>query len=94
MKKKYVLKPRVKVFILLFVISYFSIAFLKQELKMRDQYDKADGLKQEIAEVQERNEELQRLIQYTKSDEFIEKVARERLGWVKEGEIKFIEKKN
>jgi len=94
MKKKYVLKPRVKVFILFLIIGYFSVVFFKQELKIREQYDRADELRQQIAEVQEKNKELERLIQYTQSDEYIEKVARERLGWVKQGEIKFVEKKN
>lgn len=88
------LKPRVKIFIIFLVICYFSVAFVKQEVKMREQHEKADALRQQIADIQARNQELQRLIEYTKSDEYIEKVARERLGWVKEGEIKFVEKKN
>ncbi len=81
-------------FIILLVICYFSVIFVKQEIKIRQQHAKADALRQQIAEMQSKNRELQRLIQYTQSDEYIEKVARERLGWVKEGEIKFIEKKN
>jgi len=94
MKKKYILKPRLKIFIMFLAICYFSVAFVKQEIKMREQHERADALRQQIAEVQERNRELQRLIEYTQSDEYVEKVARERLGWVKEGEIKFIEKKS
>ncbi len=32
------------------------------------------------------------MIEYTDTLEFIERAAREYFGWVKEGEIKFIEK--
>jgi len=94
MKKKYVLKPRVKILLLFLIIGYFSVIFIKQEFKIREQYDEANALRQQIMEVREKNQELERLIQYTQSDEYIEKVARERLGWVKDGEIKFVEKKN
>lgn len=94
MRKKYVLKPRVKIFLLFLIIGYFSVVFIKQEFKIREQYNEANALKQQIMEVREKNQELERLIQYTQSDEYIEKVARERLGWVKDGEIKFVEKKN
>ena len=51
-------------------------------------------LEQQIEQVEELNADLERQIEYTKSKEYIEKVARESFGWVKEGEIKFIEKKN
>ena len=50
---------------------------------MDDQAHKIEHLKEEIAQTEEMNAELERLIQYTESEEYIEKVARERLGWVK-----------
>ena len=53
-----------------------------------------EQLQQQIEQVEELNADLERQIEYTKSPEYVEKVARERFGWVKKGEIKFIEKKN
>ncbi|NLI60357.1 MAG: septum formation initiator family protein [Clostridiales bacterium] len=93
-RKRYVLKTRMKVFLALLFLGYFGIILIKQEIKMDDQAHKIEHLKEEIAQTEEMNAELERLIQYTESEEYIEKVARERLGWVKKGEIIFIEKKN
>lgn len=93
-RKRYVLKPRVKLFIALLVIGYFIFTFIQQELKIQEQYARMEALRQQIQQVEEYNAELERQIEYTKSDEYIEKAARERFGWVKKGEIKFIEKQN
>ena len=93
-RRKYVLKTRVKFMIAMLVIGYFLLTYVQQEWRIRDQYAKMEYLEQQIEQVEELNADLERQIEYTKSKEYIEKVARESFGWVKEGEIKFIEKKN
>lgn len=93
-RKRYVLKPRTKIVLVLLFLSYFGITMFKQEIKMNDQDDKIKHLKEQIAQAEDTNADLDRALQYTESEEYIEKVARERLGWVKKGEIIFIEKKN
>ncbi|NLN42377.1 MAG: septum formation initiator family protein [Clostridiales bacterium] len=92
-KKRYTLRLRTKIFLALLFLGYFGITMLKQEIKLNEQKAEIQHLKEQIAETEEVNAELERLIEYTESEEFIEKVARERLGWVKKGEIIFIEKK-
>ena len=61
---------------------------------MKEQLGKIAHLEDEVEATDEMNVELQRLIDNAHSDEHIERIARERLGWIKEGEIIFIEKKN
>ncbi len=92
-KKRYTLKPRTKILLALLFLGYFGITMFKQEIKLNEQKAEIQHLNDKIAETEEVNAELERLIEYTESEEFIEKVARERLGWVKKGEIIFIEKK-
>lgn len=60
---------------------------------MDEQRERIHALKEQIAHTEDTNADLEHMIHYTDSDEYIEKVARERLGWVKKGEIIFIEKK-
>ncbi|HZJ56707.1 MAG TPA: septum formation initiator family protein [Clostridia bacterium] len=93
-KKRYVLKPRLKIFLALLAIGYFGFNLLKQEIKINEQDDRILDLREKIVQAEDTNAELERLIQFTESEEYIEKVARERLGWVKKGEIIFIEKNN
>lgn len=93
-RRRYVLKPRAKLMIAVLMIGYFIFTFVHQEIKMREQHVQMEHLRQKIQQVEEYNAELERQIEYTKSEEYVEKAARERFGWVKEGEIKFIEKQN
>lgn len=93
-RKRYVLKPRMKIFLILLFLGYIGITMFKQEIKMAEQNEEKKQLKEQIARIEDVNADLDRALQYTESEEYIEKVARERLGWVKKGEIIFIEKKN
>jgi len=61
---------------------------------MQSQQRRIQELQQAISQVQEENESLDRQIEHAKSDEYIEQAARDKLGWVKEGETIFIEKKH
>ena len=91
-RKGYMLKMRTKLFLTLILLSYFLFVFIQQSFEMQTQQNSINQLQDETSEVQHENELLTRQIEQTKSREYIEKIARERLGWVKEGETIFIEK--
>ena len=93
-RKTYTVKFRTKLLLVVLFLGYFSTILIRQELEMRSQQDRMAGLQQEISQAQHDNEMLSRQIDHTKSDEYIEQAARDRLGWVKEGETIFIEKNN
>lgn len=78
--------------IMLLLIGYFLFKFIDQEFTIQGQMERIDSLKQQIAMVKDENEEIQRQIEYTKTKEYVEKMARERLGWIKEDEIILIPK--
>ena len=55
-----------------------------------DEYDDVvAGLNQQISEQQQESEELVKESDYVKTEEYMEQVAREKLGLVKENEIIF-----
>lgn len=91
-KTKIVMKRRLKVAIVLFLLGYFGFILIEQEIALNDQRFEIERLTHEIAASEKQNEEIERMIEYTDTLEFIESAAREYFGWVKEGEIKFIEK--
>jgi len=93
-RKKYVLKMRTKLLLTSLFILYFLFLFFQQSLEMQSQQRRIQELQQAISQVQEENESLDRQIEHAKSDEYIEQAARDKLGWVKEGETIFIEKKH
>ena len=91
-RKGYVLKMRTKLFLTMLILSYFLFLFIQQSFEMQSQQDTMAQLQQAISQVQLENEILTRQIEHTKSEEYIEQAARDRLGWVKEGETIYIEK--
>lgn len=91
-KSKNVMKKRLKTAIVLFLLGYFGFILIEQEISLNEQRAEIERLTQEIEAVEQQNDEIERMIEYTDTLEFIERAAREYFGWVKEGEIKFIEK--
>jgi cell division protein FtsB len=47
--------------------------------------------KEDLVVAKEENEQLKEEVEYTKTDDFIVQKARELLGFVKPGEVKFVE---
>ncbi|MGI6706057.1 MAG: FtsB family cell division protein [Clostridia bacterium] len=87
------MKPRLKILIFTAIFLYVGMVLVQQEFKMREQRQEKAALLQKIEETREINEELRYKLEYMETDEYVEKAARERLGWIKKGEIKFVEKK-
>lgn len=96
-KVQYKVKPRLKsffLFILVTALIYAGTVLIQQELKFHEQSALKAKLSKQIVETKDKNEELLRQIEYSKTDGYIEKIIREKLGWVKPGEIKFVQKKD
>jgi cell division protein FtsB len=91
-RKVYVLKFRTKFFLVVLFLGYCLSIIIRQGFAMHSQQERMDNLQEEIGQMQHDNEVLNRQIEHTKSDEYIEQAARDKLGWVKEGETIFIEK--
>lgn len=70
---------------------YVGFVFLKHWKNLQALQAQRDALAQQLDDLQEENEALRREIDFSKTPDFIERMAREILGWVKPGEIKFVE---
>jgi len=70
---------------------YFLATFIKQQDEISLIKAEMRSMQQKIAKEQEIHEELLEQVNQIDSDEFIEKIAREKLGMVKEGERLYID---
>jgi len=78
--------------ILLFgFIFYLAFTFLSQQLTLMKLDNKYKELKAKAADVLKENESLKKTLEEVNSDSYIEKIAREKLGLVKKGEIIYID---
>lgn len=76
-------------FIILFTIFFSSIYLFYQYSILKAHEDYIYKLNIKIQEEKELNEELKKQNEYKNSDEYIEKIARDKLGMVKSNEIIF-----
>jgi cell division protein DivIC len=72
------------------IVGYFLVTGATTALRTSRLSDREDRLEAEIAGLQQRYERLEALRQYLGSDEYIEAMAREQLGLVREGETSIV----
>ncbi|MGE5486003.1 MAG: FtsB family cell division protein [Ignavibacteriales bacterium] len=76
--------------ITLAVVAVLLYAFASQEIRLMTVRAQERDLEDAIRAQQVKNEILKEQIQILQDDEYIEKVAREQLGWIKQGEIQYV----
>ena len=76
-----------KKLIIVFIFAIFIINYIKQELTMRRIQEDIVISQEELQELKDKNSKLESdLKKVNESNEYLEKLARERLGMIKEGE--------
>ena len=90
-KKKRKIKVDYLRVILIVVLVYFSITFVRQQLSINEYNVKIKSVKEDISETKAKIDELKDIETKVDDSEYIEKVAREELGYVKPYEKIFID---
>ncbi len=78
--------------VMLPVIIYAGAVFLKHYNQYQDLCQQEKELTTQLEELNKESEQLKVDIAFTETNEYVERKARELLGWVKPGEVKFVEK--
>ncbi len=78
-------------FIFLAMLVYAVVVILNQSQVIKEQKERQAELTREMESLEAEINSLENELEYIGSDEYIEQMARERLGWVKEDEIIFTE---
>lgn len=84
------IKRLILVFVLIYGVVMAVSIIIRQQSMMAKQAEDAVLLEQQIEQIQRTNSELERKIQFTETDAYIERIARDQLGYIKEGEIKIV----
>ena len=90
-KKKINLKKMGIFLFVLFLLSYISYTFLNQHIKLSQRKKIATDYEEKILNEKLKGEQLKKELENSKSDEYREKMAREKLGLVKPNERVFID---
>lgn len=73
------------------ILAFFGLIFIKQQITIEKLHDKQNQYEEQLSHLQERNAKLTSQLEQTQSDDYIVKMAREKLGLIKRGEILFID---
>lgn len=86
-------KRAMQIILFVVIVLFLTLLILGASLrkKVQTNENRAAVLQEQILSEQERSEEIDELEKYMKSDEYIEQVAKEKLGMVKDKEIIFKE---
>jgi len=79
------------IFILLAIFIYLSYIFVNQQRLLYAKSIELSKIENKIAEEEKLNEELNREKEMIQSDEYMEKIAREKLGMVKKDERIYVD---
>ncbi|MGL4654396.1 MAG: FtsB family cell division protein [Sarcina sp.] len=82
MKRKF----NAKILALIGVGFLFATTFINQEIIKKKLNDNKTKVEQELKNLKQKNTELTEEFNASKTDSYIERMARERLGMIKEGE--------
>lgn len=92
---KILFKVLKRVFVIIFVIAFFvysATTVFKQQMILRQVKAQQREVIVQIEKIKKENEYLKRLAQYVGTKDYIQQVAREKLGLVGKDEIVFIDK--
>jgi cell division protein FtsL len=87
-------KQKIRIIIFLLIFGNICYIFISQQVKMYSIQKQITLQQKEEQIVKGKNQKLQDEIKMSKTDAYIEKLAREKLGLIKEGETPVIDTKN
>lgn len=95
LKRKKGKKPiTMKSVILILLAAYLAYTLVFQYITIKKSRAEEIAIKAQIEEIKRENERLKEELEKMQNDDYIEKIARERLGLIKSGEIMFVDVNN
>jgi cell division protein FtsB len=90
LSRKKTVKPRFWLLMIAVMAIVFSGVYISQGQYLSSQAESVQTLEQQKAQALDENAALQRKIDFAKTDEYIERVAREQLGLLKKNEVRYV----
>ena len=88
--RKKMVKPRFWLLMMFIMVMVFGGVYVTQGQYLSTQAQRIAALESERAGAQDENAALQRKIAFTKTNEYVERVARDQLGLLKKNEVRFV----
>lgn len=83
MREKFTLKK----LILTIVVLYAIVSVISQQIKITKINQEITAQEKQLEELKDKNAKLQEEVEFSKTDAYLERMTRERLGYIKPGEV-------
>lgn len=90
-KKRPRKKIRVRHILVVLLVAYVGYTLFAQHMEIKQARADETRIKSQIEQLQKENERIKAELELMQSDQYIEKLAREKLGLIKPGEVMFID---
>jgi len=90
LNKRVIVKPRFLLIVTLVMAVAVSIALSVKSARIRKLDEEVREIQQLVLEANAHAEELERRLEFTATDAYIEQEARRRFGYMADGEIRFV----
>ncbi len=90
MSKKKTVKPRFWLLMIAVLAIVFSGVYISQGQYLATQAQSVQALEQQKTQALNENAALERKIAFAKTNEYVERVARDQLGLLKKNEVRFV----
>ncbi len=84
-------KKPLRIFLVAVLLIYFSVTFVKQQIKINTLEANAQTIKSEISEEKQKTKEMKEQMKEENYLSRVEDIARDKLGYLKENEVLFID---
>jgi cell division protein FtsB len=88
--KKKTIKPRFWLLMMAALVMVFGCVYVSQGQYLATQSQHIESLEDEKTQALNENAALERKIEFTKTSEYVERVARDQLGLLKKNEVRFV----
>ena len=82
---------RLKIFLIAALLIYFSVTFVQQQIKINTIKSNTQATKNEISEEKQKSAEMKEQMKEKNYLSRVEDIARDKLGYLKENEVLFID---
>ncbi|CAG7839013.1 dihydroorotate dehydrogenase [Clostridium novyi B str. ATCC 27606] len=87
-------KSKIKVMILTIIIIYACYILVHQQMTIKNKKIQLENCKIELQKVNDQHQKLLDTIKMSETNRYVEQLARERLGFLKQGETVVVNKKD
>ncbi|MGN1250763.1 MAG: septum formation initiator family protein [Candidatus Spyradocola sp.] len=77
--------------VVLFLLAGYGVTYFRQQRTMNEAQARIDEMNAQLEQMRLTAAALESDLEFSRTDAYIERLAREELGYVKQGEIKFVE---